>query len=171
MKRRAALIAAAGVAAAAAGAAWWRWRPGAPEPAPQGFWSLRFERPEGGELALGALRGRPVLLNFWATWCPPCITELPLLSGFQRERDRLGWQVVGLAVDAPTPVRSFLARRPVDFPVGLAGLDGIELTRSLGNASGALPFSVVFDRAGDVVARKLGTLGHGDLEAWVALAR
>lgn len=84
---------------------------------------------------------------------------------FRRHRDQ-GWQVLGLAIDQPSAVRSFLARRPLAFPIGLAGLGGTELTRQLGNTSGGLPFSVLFDRSGRVVDRKLGQLKPDDLERW-----
>ena len=170
MKRRAlALGVTVGAAAVAAGigAAWWRYRP-EEGPLPAGFWDLRFERPEGGELALAALRGKPMLLNFWATWCPPCVTELPLLDQFHREHGGRGWQVVGLAVDSPTPVREFLRQRPLAFAIGLAGLDGVELGRSLGNAAGGLPFTIVLDSAGAARARKLGALKPADLAGWSA---
>ena len=121
-------------------------------------------RPDGGELALGSLRGRPLVLNFWATWCPPCVEEMPMLDRFQREQQRGGWQVVGLAVDSAAPVREFLARHPVGFPIGLAGMQGVELSRALGNTRGALPFSVVFDargEAGRAQARR-AELGRSD---------
>jgi thiol-disulfide isomerase/thioredoxin len=130
------------------------------------FWALRFERPEGGELLLSSLRGQPLLLNFWATWCRPCVVEMPLLDKFHRAQQARGLRVLGLAVDSPTPVRAFLAQRGVSFPIGLAGLDGVELARSLGNASGALPFSVLFDGAGRAVAHKLGALHPEDLDGW-----
>ncbi|MBC7717365.1 MAG: TlpA family protein disulfide reductase, partial [Pseudorhodobacter sp.] len=78
------------------------------------------------------LRGKPLLLNFWATWCPPCVKEMPLLDAFYQTHRARGWQVVGLAVDSPTPVRAFLERVPVSFPIGLAGMEGSELSRALG---------------------------------------
>ena len=172
-------MAAVAVAAGAAGmgGAWWRSRRRAAEPAasPVGtapssgpdIWTLRFDQPGGGEVVLANLRGKPLLLNFWATWCPPCVTEMPLLNRFHAQQQARGWQVVGLAVDSPTPVREFLARQPMGFAIGLAGLNGVDLARSLGNASGALPFSVVFDRQGKAIRTKLGSLAEADLADWV----
>jgi thiol-disulfide isomerase/thioredoxin len=170
MKRRTAAIAGVAVAAGAAGAgaALWRLLSVRTE-LPPDFWSLRFEQPGGGELVLATLRGQPLLLNFWATWCPPCVTEMPMLDAFQRAQRGPGWQVVGLAVDSPTPVRQFLAQYPVDFAIGLAGLNGIDLARSLGNPDGGLPFTVVVDRSGRARERKLGALAPKDLDAWVAM--
>ena len=174
MKRRqwmrAAAWAAWGVAgggAAALGAWTWQRRGGATPAEPAGPpWSLRLERPEGGWLDMATLRGRPLVLNFWATWCPPCIEELPEIDRFARENAPLGWQVVGLAVDSPGPVRQFLARQPLSFPVGLAGLAGTDLSRALGNERGSLPYTVVFDREGRVAHRKLGQTTHAELSGW-----
>ena len=115
---------------------------------------------------MGAFRQQPLLLNFWATWCPPCVSELPLLDRFHRARSGSGWQVIGLAVDKLVPVRDFLRQHPIGFPVGLAGLDGIELARQLGNGGGALPFTAVFDRSGKIVRRKLGVIEPADLLEW-----
>ena len=132
---------------------------------------MQFETPQGGRLELAGLRGRPLLLNFWATWCPPCVGELPLLDRFHLDQRARGWQVVGLAVDNRSPVLEFLGKAPVSFVIGLAGLEGVELSRTLGNSAGALPFTVVFDRAGNVVRRKLGVIQPGDLQHWVASVR
>lgn len=165
----------AGVAAAAAlagaGLAWWRLRPQAMQAgAEQALWQRRFARPEGGELVLQSLRGRPLLINFWATWCPPCVEELPLLDRFYREQAARGWQVVGLAVDQLAPVQGFLRKLPLSFPVGLAGFEGTELARSLGNLRGGLPFTVVLDARGQVLARKMGQVSPQDLQQWVTLS-
>ena len=175
MNRRAWVLGGAAIAAGAAGAglSWHKTRltgDGGTRLGPE-FWAQRFERPEGGELALDSLRGAPLLLNFWATWCPPCIKEMPLLDSFYRQQQGAGWQVLGLAIDSPTPVREFLARRPVGFPIGLAGLAGTDLSRTLGNADGSLPFTVVVGREGRVIDRKLGALKEANLARWAAAGR
>lgn len=167
--RRRGLLAAVGLAAAAGGAglAWWRL---SPRPAADGvvadFWGMSFETPAGDTLAMSRLRGRPVLLNFWATWCPPCVEELPLLDAFFKENAANGWQVLGLAVDQAGPVRDFLARQPLSFPVVLAGMGGAALSKSFGNFAGGLPFSVVLGADGSVRGRKIGKLSAQELTLW-----
>jgi thiol-disulfide isomerase/thioredoxin len=165
--RRGAIVGMAALAtvAAGAGAAWWHRRANAAGEL-DALWSLRFERPEGGELALAPLRGRPLLINFWATWCAPCLRELPAIDQFHRRFQGQGWQVVGLAIDGPTPVRAFLARVKVGFPIGLAGLDGTDLVMKLGNPQGGLPFSVMIDRQGRLAQRKLGETSLDELSRW-----
>lgn len=166
MNRRRWLGGAVAIGAMAAGTGGYLWRERSLRDGPGGLWQLRFAQPGGGELAMSALRGRPLLLNFWATWCPPCIKEMPDLDRFQREFGGAGWQVVGLAIDGAAAVREFLARRPVGYPIGLAGFEGTELARSLGNDAGALPFSVWFDGDGRIVRRKLGETSYQDLVRW-----
>ena len=138
----------AGVAATAAalgvGAYLWQRRADPADAASDELWSLDFETPGRQRLAMASLRGKPLVLNFWATWCPPCVREMPALDRFHREHSAKGWQVLGLAADNADAVRKFLADTPVGFPIALAGFAGIELSRRLGNPSGGLPFTVVY---------------------------
>jgi thiol-disulfide isomerase/thioredoxin len=167
--RRRLLKVGVGAAAALAGAsvAWWQLRPddGAADAAAI-LWPMSFDMPSGGAFAMQALRGRPLLVNFWATWCPPCVDELPLIDTFYRDNSSKSWQVVGLAIDQPSAVRAFLQRTPVSFPVGMAGLGGTELARALGNTSGGLPFTVVLGPGGEVRERRIGRVSPSDLTAW-----
>lgn len=165
----------AGVAAVAAvagaGLAWRRLQLQEPAPgAEMSLWQQQFETPTGAPLDLVALRGKPLLLNFWATWCPPCVEELPMLNTFYQAQRARGWNVLGLAIDQPSSVRKFLERLPLDFPIGLAGLGGTELGRNLGNLNGGLPFTVVFGTDGRILARKMGKVEPVDLQRWQSLA-
>jgi thiol-disulfide isomerase/thioredoxin len=146
--------------------------PGAPAGADalSALWALRVAQPQGGELDLASLRGKPLLVNFWATWCAPCLREMPEIDRFHREFSPRGWQVLGLAIDGPTPVREFLARVKIGFPIGLAGLDGTDLVHTLGNPQGGLPFSVMISAGGQVLHRKMGATDFAELAAWAAKA-
>jgi thiol-disulfide isomerase/thioredoxin len=154
------------------GMAWWKANAGTTaqmaEPIP-GFWELQWSTPQGTPLSLQSFRGKPLLINFWATWCPPCIDELPLINAFYKKNRSNGWQVVGLAIDKPASVQAFLKHTPLEFPVAVEPLNGSDLARQLGNPSGSLPFSVVVSSQGGVVQRKLGRVKQEELDLWAKL--
>ena len=162
------------VALAAAGAGLWWGQNGRPgdaalagsETPPPGFWDRSFKTTTGAGLGLRAFEGRPLVINFWATWCPPCVREMPELDRFAREFGGRGWQVLGLAIDQSAAVEAFLQRRPVSFPIALGGNDGLTIIRELGNTSGGLPFTVVISAQGKLTSRKMGATDYGELSAW-----
>lgn len=131
---------------------------------PDPLWDLELPQLDGAPLRLAGLRGKPLLLNFWATWCAPCVEELPLINAFDQQEAR--WQVVGIAVDTPENVTRFMQRFALGFPVGVAGAAGVGLARELGNTGGGLPFTVVADASGMIRARKIGQLHAQDLADW-----
>ena len=167
--RRFVLGAGAGVGlAAGVGVAWWRYAlDPAASPTPPEFWQRRFERPEGGELAMADFRRRPLLINFWATWCPPCVRELPEIDRLAHEHAGRGLGAVALAVDGKIPVREFLQRMTLSIPVGLCGLEGSELMRQFGNLQAGLPYTVLLAADGRVLQRKLGETNHAELSMWL----
>lgn len=167
MKRRLWLTTAVAAAASGAGLAWWRVRPQG-TPAPDALWTLELERPQGGSVSLATLRGQPLLVNFWATWCPPCIKEMPALDRFSRDFAASGGRVLGVAIDGAAPVREFLQHRPVGYEVALAGLAGSDLMRQLGNSGGVLPFTVLLDAKGVIRQRKPGETTQEELSRWAA---
>ncbi len=174
---RRALVAGAAATAGLAGAGFAWWRSGTTAKPELGavqfglgqFWAIDLPTPSGQNIALASLKGRPLLLNFWATWCPPCVEELPLIDRFYQENSAKGWQVLGLAVDQLAPVKAFLSKSPVTFQIAMSGLGGVELSKSLGNLSGGLPFTVVIGARGDVLHRKMGQVTPADLAAWASL--
>lgn len=108
-------------------------------------------------------RGRVLVVNFWATWCAPCREEMPGFVRAQREWAGRGLQLVGIATDEEAKVREFVAEIGVNYPTLMGGYGAIELSRTLGNRIGALPFTVILDRAGRIVHTQLGPLKEGQL--------
>jgi thiol-disulfide isomerase/thioredoxin len=95
-------------------------------------------------------RGKVVLLNFWATWCGPCIKEIPELIKLQKTYGAQGLQVVGVAVDNKQAVSQFAAEHGMNYPLLIGGSDAIELSKRYGNKQGVLPFSAFINREGEI---------------------
>jgi len=114
---------------------------------------------------LSEWRDRVLICNFWATWCAPCREEIPLLVATRSKYAFAGVEVVGIAVDNPAKVRDFAASFNISYPILLAEADGLDLMRQLGNSAGGLPYTVVTNRQGSVVHRKLGAFKAADLDA------
>lgn len=114
-----------------------------------------------------AFTGQPVLINYWATWCPPCVEEMPLLDALSEAQGRDGTQVVGIALDDPDEVKDFLMRHPVSFPIYIETSGPNDSSVLLGNARGVLPYSVLIGADGTLRKTKLGAFRAGELEGWV----
>lgn len=172
--RRRLLFAGTAAGAAAAGG-WFAWRRVAPRHAIDdavlaALFSRTLPDADGRPFALAALRGQTVVLNFWATWCPPCVDEMPELATLHREIAGRRASVVGIGIDSPSNIREFAQKHQFPYPLLVAGLDGTELSRQLGNTAGALPFTVVIDAEGRLIERKLGRIRLDDLRGKVNAA-
>lgn len=158
--------AALGLAAAAAGVSTWLFlhhEPAAPALAP----ALEFHDLEGRTQKLEQWRGKLVLLNFWATWCAPCVNEIPRLVEAQQRHGARGLQVVGIAMDDPEAVRSFAARLKVDYPLMVGQADVVRAMDALGDELGAFPFSVLIGPDGAIIDRSSGELNAQEIEDWL----
>jgi len=109
-------------------------------------------------------QGKVVLVNFWATWCAPCREEIPMLVSLHRKYSSRGLEIVGIAVDNASKVSEYASKYGISYPVLIAYSSGIGLMRKLGNAAGALPYTVILDRRGAIVSRKLGILRQREVE-------
>jgi thiol-disulfide isomerase/thioredoxin len=128
---------------------------------------LRLPNLAGHDVTSNAWAGKVVVINFWATWCPPCLREMPMLDELQRGVDPGKLQVVGIAIDSPDAVRRFLDENRVDYAVLLGDIEAVELSRRLGNRTGGLPFTVVFDALGRRVYSHTGELDGAAVRAHI----
>nr|PZN67194.1 MAG: redoxin [Pseudomonadota bacterium] len=119
---------------------------------------------DGRTVQLSRLRGRLLLLNFWASWCPPCREEMPVFSAWQKELGAAGLQVIGVAMDDDrSEVTGFLARFPVSYPIVMGDA---KFARQLGGVLG-LPLTYLVDAQGRVVARFQGEADLSRMEATI----
>ena len=117
----------------------------------------------------GIYAGRPLLINVWASWCGPCIDEMPELQRFANSQGAAGTQVIGLALDTPEAIKDFLTRVPVDYPILVDTPGPADASVWLGNRKGVLPYSVLVGADGKIVKQKIGPFIHGEIEGWAKL--
>ena len=165
MRRRLVLGAVAlGAGALGAGVGWWRTRAGDAAPgAAEALYAATLLDASGQPVSLAQFRGRPLVINFWATWCAPCVKEMPELSRLRDSFAPRGLETLGIAIDSPSSVREFAARQPVSYPLVVGGMGGTDLLRAMGDASGALPFTVLLDAGARVAWRHLGAVVPAEL--------
>jgi len=115
---------------------------------------------------MSSYRGRPLLVNLWASWCAPCVTEMPQLQDFSREQGANGIQVVGIALDDPTAVKAFLGRIAITYPILIDPPGASDAGVRLGNAAGVLPYSVLVSRDGVLLKQRIGPFAPGEITGW-----
>lgn len=160
------LTATVGVLAAAAGYGYNHWRTSSGESggASELLLASRFTNLNGQPEAMAQWRGKVLVVNFWATWCAPCREEIPLFVKLQDKYGSRGLQFVGIAIDQPDKVRPFAAELAMNFPVLIGTPEALDLSRTLGNRAGVLPFTVVLARDGRIAATEIGVAKQSRLE-------
>lgn len=123
---------------------------------------------DGDTRSIGDFGDRVVLLNFWATWCPPCLEEIPALDDLHRDLGDQGLHVVGVALEGAEPMRAFAEEHEVGYPLLVGGREAFDIAAEYGNARGTLPYSVVIDRSGTIRATRQGALTHEEAREFVA---
>jgi thiol-disulfide isomerase/thioredoxin len=120
---------------------------------------------EGKPQALAQWQGKVMVVNFWATWCRPCLEEIPEFIRMQEKLGNQGLQFVGIAIDDRIKAREFALKYHMNYPVLIGEIGAIELVRIAGNAHGGLPFTVIVDRRGRLIGTELGGLNEQKLTA------
>ena len=134
--------------------------PSAAKPAPAPAWTLK--NLEGKPVSLSDFKGKVVILDFWATWCPPCRAEIPSFIELQKEYGDQGLAVIGLSLDesGAAAVKKFVERAGMNYTVVMAD-------QAVAGAYGgveAIPTTFVIDRQGRIVARHVGLTSRGEFE-------
>ncbi|MGD7034535.1 TlpA family protein disulfide reductase [Methylotuvimicrobium buryatense] len=117
----------------------------------------------GNERSSSEWRGKIVIVNFWATWCPPCREEIPEFIALQQEYQGRGLQFVGIAIETKESVEKYLDFVDINYPMLIAGDQGIILTQQWGNSAGILPFSLIFNQQGRMIHKQAGQLSRAKI--------
>ena len=136
----------------------------ASEPSIKAFFANSWQTPEGKPANSDDWRGKILVVNFWASWCPPCVEEMPTLDKIAQEYASKNVLIVGIGIDSPSNIREFLEKTPVSYPIVIGGLEGSNLAKQMGNSQGALPYTVIVNQNGKAVFTKLGKISEEELK-------
>ncbi|MFM7122631.1 MAG: TlpA family protein disulfide reductase [Fluviibacter sp.] len=134
------------------------------------FFDAQFTDSTGKPVNLAALRGKTIVINFWSTWCPPCVEEMPMFSDVQTAYKDKNVVFVGIAADQADNVKTFLQKTPVNYLIAIGGQPAFELSQALGNRHDAVPFTLMINAKEGITSRHFGVYTRKDLEADIAKA-
>jgi len=135
----------------------------ASDPSIKAFFANSWQTPDGKSANSENWRQKVLIVNFWASWCPPCVEEMPALDKIAQEYAPKNVLIVGIGIDSPSNIREFLLKTPVSYPIVIGGLEGSNLAKQMGNAQGALPYTVIINSKGKAIFTKLGKISEEEL--------
>jgi len=141
---------------------------GRPHSAVTNLYAQSLNDLSGKSQSLGQWKGKPLLVNFWASWCAPCVQEMPELSELAAKDGGKRFNVIGIGIDSPANLAEFVKKTKVSYPLYVGGMSGTDLSRELGNVNGGLPFTVLIGPDGQVRKTYLGRLKFDQLRADLA---
>ena len=136
----------------------------ASDPSIKAFFANPWQTPDGKPANSQNWRGNVLVVNFWASWCPPCVEEMPALDKIAQEYAPKNVLIVGIGIDSPSNIREFLQKTPISYPIVLGGIEGSNLSKQMGNTQGALPYTVVINSKGKSIYTKLGKISEEELK-------
>ena len=136
----------------------------ASDPSIKAFFANAWQTPEGKPANSEDWRNKVLVVNFWASWCPPCVEEMPALNKIAQEYADKNVLIVGIGIDSPSNIREFLEKTPVSYPIVIGGLEGSNLSKQMGNTQGALPYTVIINPQGKSIYTKLGKINEDDIK-------
>lgn len=113
---------------------------------------------KGGKISLSDFKDQVVLINFWATWCPPCRAEIPEFINVYRDTSTKGFAIIGIALDSKEYVDDFVDNFAVNYPIAYGNEDVARVSTQYKNTQGALPYNVILDRDHNIVYAKPGPM-------------
>jgi thiol-disulfide isomerase/thioredoxin len=134
------------------------------------FFDAQFTDAAGKPVDLTTLRGKTLVINFWSTWCPPCVEEMPMFSEAQTAYKDKNVVFVGIAADQADNVKAFLQKNPVNYLIAVGGQPAFELSQQLGNRHDAVPFTVMINAKEGITSRHFGVYTRKDLDSDLAKA-
>jgi thiol-disulfide isomerase/thioredoxin len=114
----------------------------------------------GKSHSISEWQGKILIINFWATWCPPCLEEIPEFIALQEQYSSKGLQFIGIAIDDQDSVEEYLASIKINYPMLIGSITGIALAHQLGNSVDTVPFTLVVDRQGQIIYRHPGVFSR-----------
>ncbi len=149
----------------------WIYKTGlASDPAIKAFFANPWQTPDGKSVNTEQWRGKVLVVNFWASWCPPCVEEMPTLDKLNAEFSSKNVLFVGIGIDSPSNIREFLKNTPVSYPIVIGGLEGSILSKQMGNSQGALPYTIIINSNGKASSSKLGKISEDELRSAIKSA-